>query len=71
MFPDNLLHLSLYRPYAFFRSNTRHLWKAFSYLNIDEILMLNEIDENSLSYDQKNILNILFEKKTNYIDELV
>lgn len=44
---------------------------AFSYLNIDEILMLNEIDENSLSYDQKNILNILFEKKTNYIDELV
>lgn len=44
---------------------------AFSYLNIDEILMLNEIDENSLSDAQKAILNTLFEKKTNYIDELV
>ena len=33
--------------------------------------MLNEIDENSLSDAQKAILNTLFEKKTNYIDELV
>ncbi|MGN1033765.1 MAG: sterol carrier protein domain-containing protein [Intestinibacter sp.] len=44
---------------------------AFSYLNIEEILMLNEIEESSLNYEQKSILNTLFEKKVNYIDELV
>lgn len=44
---------------------------AFSYLNIDEIFMLNEIDESSLTNTQKELLNILFEKRTNYIDELV
>lgn len=44
---------------------------AFSYLNIDEIFMLNEIDESSLTSTQKELLNILFEKRTNYIDELV
>ena len=44
---------------------------AFSYLNINEIFMLNEIDESSLTSIQKELLNILFEKRTNYIDELV
>lgn len=44
---------------------------AFSYLNIDEILMLNEIEKSSLTNTQKELLNILFEKRTNYIDELV
>ena len=44
---------------------------AFSYLNTDEIFMLNEIDENSLTSNQIKLLNILFEKKVNYIDELV
>ena len=42
-----------------------------SYLNIEEIFMLNEIDENSLTSNQIKLLNILFEKKVNYIDELV
>lgn len=44
---------------------------AFSYLNTDEIFMLNEIDESSLINTQKELLNALFEKKINYIDELV
>lgn len=44
---------------------------AFSYLNTDEILMLNEIDESGLINTQKELLNALFEKKINYIDELV
>ncbi|MBU5336470.1 GNAT family N-acetyltransferase [Intestinibacter bartlettii] len=44
---------------------------AFSYLDIDEIFMLNEIDERCLASNQKRLLNILFEKKVNYIDELV
>ena len=44
---------------------------AFSYLNINEIFMLNEIDESSLNNNQKELLNILFERRTNYIDELV
>lgn len=44
---------------------------AFSYLNIDEIFMINEIDRNSLSVNQNKLLNILFEKRTNYIDELI
>lgn len=44
---------------------------AFSYLSIEEVFMLNEIDENSFSDDQKSILKALFEKKVNYIDELV
>lgn len=44
---------------------------AFSYLNTDEIFMLNEIDESSLINTQKELLNVLFEKRINYIDELV
>ncbi|MDO5009979.1 MAG: GNAT family N-acetyltransferase [Intestinibacter bartlettii] len=44
---------------------------AFSYLDIEEIFMLNEIDERCLTSNQKRLLNILFEKKVNYIDELV
>ena len=44
---------------------------AFSYLNTDEILMLNEIDESGLINTQKELLNVLFEKRINYIDELV
>ena len=44
---------------------------AFSYLNTDEILILNEIDESSLINTQKELLNVLFEKRINYIDELV
>ena len=44
---------------------------AFSYLNTDEIFMLNEIDESGLINTQKELLNALFEKRTNYIDELV
>ena len=44
---------------------------AFSYLNTDEILMLNEIDESGLINTQKELLNALFEKRINYIDELV
>ena len=44
---------------------------AFSYLNTDEIFMLNEIDESSLINTQKELLNSLFEKRINYIDELV
>lgn len=44
---------------------------AFSYLNIDEIFMLNEIDESGLINTQKELLNALFEKRINYIDELV
>ena len=44
---------------------------AFSYLNTDEIFMLNEIDESGLINTQKELLNALFEKKINYIDELV
>ena len=44
---------------------------AFSYLNTDEIFMLNEIDESSLINTQKELLNVLFEKIINYIDELV
>lgn len=44
---------------------------AFSYLNTDEIFMLNEIDESSLINTQKELLNALFEKRINYIDELV
>ena len=42
---------------------------AFSYLNTDEIFMLNEIDESSLINTQKELLNVLFEKRINYIDE--
>lgn len=44
---------------------------AFSYLNTDEIFMLNEIDESSLINTQKELLNVLFEKRINYINELV
>ena len=44
---------------------------AFSYLNTDEIFMLNEIDESSLINTQKELLNVLVEKRINYIDELV
>ena len=44
---------------------------AFSYLNTEEIFMLNEIDESSLINTQKELLNALFEKRINYIDELV
>lgn len=44
---------------------------AFSYLDINEIFMLNEIDESCLTYNKRKLLNILFEKKVNYIDELV
>lgn len=44
---------------------------AFSYLNTDEIFMLNEIDESSLINTQKELLNALFKKRINYIDELV
>ena len=44
---------------------------AFSYLNTDEILILNEIDKSSLINTQKELLNALFEKRINYIDELV
>ena len=33
--------------------------------------MLNEIDESSLINTQKELLNALFEKRINYIDELV
>ena len=44
---------------------------AFSYLNTDEIFMLNEIDEFGLINTQKELLNALFEKRINYIDELV
>lgn len=44
---------------------------AFSYLNTDEIFMLNEIDESGLINTQKELLNALFEKRINYIDELV
>ena len=44
---------------------------AFSYLNTDEILILNEIDESGLINTQKELLNALFEKRINYIDELV
>ena len=44
---------------------------AFSYLNTYEIFMLNEIDESGLINTQKELLNALFEKRTNYIDELV
>ena len=44
---------------------------AFSYLNTEEIFMLNEIDESGLINTQKELLNALFEKKINYIDELV
>ena len=44
---------------------------AFSYLNTDEIFMLNKIDESSLINTQKELLNALFEKRINYIDELV
>ena len=44
---------------------------AFSYLNTDEIFMLNEIDESSLINTKKELLNALFEKRINYIDELV
>ncbi|WP_455542323.1 GNAT family N-acetyltransferase [Intestinibacter sp.] len=44
---------------------------AFSYLDIEEIFMLNEIDENYLRDNKKSLMNILFEKKVNYIDELV
>ena len=44
---------------------------AFSYLNTDEIFMLNEIDKSSLINTQKELLNALFEKRINYIDELV
>ena len=41
---------------------------AFSYLSVDEIFRLNEIDNLT---EEKEFLNILFEKKDNYIDELV
>ena len=41
---------------------------AFSYLNTDEIFMLNE---SGLINTQKELLNALFEKRINYIDELV
>ena len=44
---------------------------AFSYLNTEEIFILNEIDESSLINTQKELLNALFEKRINYIDELV
>lgn len=44
---------------------------AFSYLNMDEVFMINEIDENCLTEDKKMLLEVLFEKKQNYIDELV
>ena len=33
--------------------------------------MLNEIDESGLINTQKELLNALFEKRINYIDELV
>lgn len=44
---------------------------AFSYLDINEIFMLNEIEEFSLEKNKRKLLDILFNKKNNYIDELV
>lgn len=44
---------------------------SFSYLSVEEIFMLNNIDYDLLSEGQKQILQILFNKKINYIDELV
>lgn len=44
---------------------------VFGYLDINEVFMLNEIEKDTLSADKKELLDILFEKKINYIDELI
>ena len=44
---------------------------AFSYINIKEALILNDIDENHINKDIIKLFNIIFEKKDNYINEYV
>ena len=41
---------------------------SFSYINVDEAYLLNELEENEKA---KEFLNLIFDKKENYIDEYV
>lgn len=44
---------------------------AFSYLSVEEVFLLNNIDYDSLSEEEQEILQVLFNKCENYIDELI
>lgn len=44
---------------------------AFSYIDIEEAIVLNNICESDLSEDSKNLFKTIFNKKNNYINEYV
>lgn len=44
---------------------------AFSYINIEEALVLNNIEESSISNNTIKLLNTIFTKKDNYINEYI
>ena len=44
---------------------------AFSYINIKEAMILNDINENKYNKDAIHLLEVLFDKKENYINEYV
>ena len=44
---------------------------AFSYINIKEAMILNDINENKNNQDAIHLLEVLFDKKENYINEYV
>ena len=44
---------------------------AFSYINIKEAMILNDINETENNKDAIRLLEVLFDKKENYINEYV
>lgn len=44
---------------------------AFSYLNIEEVLSINNMDENECSENLIKLFNTIFTKKKNYINEYI
>jgi len=44
---------------------------AFSYINMKEAMILNDINENKNNKDAIHLLEVLFDKKENYINEYV
>jgi len=44
---------------------------AFSYINMKEAMILNDINENKNNQDAIHLLEVLFDKKENYINEYV
>ncbi|MGL5313448.1 MAG: GNAT family N-acetyltransferase [Peptostreptococcaceae bacterium] len=55
---------------AYFSINT-FTQLAFSYINIKEALILNDVDKDNIKEDVINLFNTIFEKKDNYINEYV